>query len=73
MTDLSLLPRPLQLDIARVNKTRLAVDARDIRRLRVSVIKRLRKHGLLDAEIARLLGVTQQYLGREFPRKENKP
>lgn len=73
MIDLSILPRALQLDIARVNKTRLAVDARDVKRLRISVIKRLRRHGLLDAEIARLLGVTQQYLGRDFPRKESKP
>jgi DNA invertase Pin-like site-specific DNA recombinase len=58
----------LQRRIEKVTRERFQLGVREFKRQRRSVVKSLRTLGMPDSEIARMLGVTVQYLAREFPK-----
>ena len=60
------LPRPLIDRIAKVTRRRYQLGLAEFKRQRASVIDELRERHVTDSEIARLLGVTVQYLTRVF-------
>lgn len=72
MTD---IPKALQARIDRVTRDRYLIGLAEFKRQRTDVIHDLRERGTPEPEIAKLLNVSIQYLGRVFPRasKEIKP
>lgn len=63
------IPRGLQERIRSVTRSRYQIGLAEFKRQRASVIDDLRARGVPDSQIARLLGVTVQYLARVFTKK----
>lgn len=61
------LPRNLRLKIARVTRASYVSGLAELKRQRSEVVTELRAREWSHAEIAKALGMTVQYLTREFP------
>lgn len=62
------IPRILQLRIDRVSKGAFAETEKMFKEERQSITSELREWGMPDLKIAKLIGVSVQYLAREFPK-----
>jgi DNA-binding NarL/FixJ family response regulator len=67
------IPRKLQLLVDRVTSGAANMQATKLRTERAVVVEALQALGCGNKQIAKLLGVSKQYVYREFPGKELKP
>lgn len=66
------IPPSLQLLIDEVTGDRYQSDQRAFKAKRGYVVDALRALGMHDPEISKMLGVTKQFIGREYPKKVSK-
>ena len=65
------LPKWLLHRVERVTRERSQLNNGEFRQERREVVLALRARGLTDTSIAEMLGVTQQYLSKTYPRGES--
>lgn len=64
------MPAALRKRIASVTRERYHLGLGEFKRQRAGVIAELRDRGVPDAHIAKMLGVTVQYLARVFHKRK---